>query len=210
MRKVVASAFTVLFLANVAPAVAQTTHRVTSLSSDVTTGYPAWAKRESTCNQTSTGDLLGPPGPADVTTGEVRLGPYTDGLQFSAVLSTFPAADFTLADIERLGYEERAVGGMDGYNAPYLRIFTTTDGTDFHSVIFSPSTQSGGPGSSLNWRRHEITAGTVRYDDDPGNAPDITWAELIALHGSDRVTRSASRGAARGRTRTAQRATWTR
>lgn len=33
-----------------------------------------------------------------------------------------------------------------------------------------------------------MTSGTVRYDDDGGNLPDITWGELIADHGDDTIT----------------------
>ena len=72
-----------------------------------------------------------------------------------------------LSDLTALLYSEKATGGIDGYNAAYFRIFLSGG----HDIIMSPSTQPGGPGTSMSWRRHNVLDDTVRYDDDAGNNP---------------------------------------
>jgi hypothetical protein len=42
--------------------------------------------------------------------------------------------------------------------------------------------------ASDGWRRHVVTEGTVRYNDDAGFEPDITWAELIEEHGDELIS----------------------
>src|SRR5206468_6312244 len=92
-----------------------------------------------------------------------------------------------LSDLTHVVFSEKVSGGIDGSNAPYVRIFTKDANGARHDVIFSPSTQPGGAGSTAGWRRHNVVDGTVRYDDDAGNDPDITWSQLIAEHGDDVV-----------------------
>ena len=33
--------------------------------------------------------------------------------------------------------------------------------------------------------KYDVHEGTVRYDDDAGNAPDMTWDEVLNAHGDD-------------------------
>lgn len=148
----------------------------------VTSLDESWRARESTCDQDSSGDPNGPVGDATLN-GNLVLGEFPDGDAFSGALLE-ALGGLRLRDIEALSYSERATGGQDGYNAGYMRIFTAQDG----AVIFSPSTQAGGPGSTLEWRRHNVVRGSVRYDDDAGNAPDVSWASMIAAHGDEVVT----------------------
>jgi hypothetical protein len=144
-------------------------------------GTQGWTKREGTDNGSDNGT-------AALLDGRLVL-TEPDGAAFSGVTFNAPAGT-TLADITALVYSEKASGGIDGYNAPYFRIFLNPDanGDAQDAVIYSPSTQSGGPGTTEQFRRHNVLDGTVRYNDDAG-APDseINWAALIAAHGGDQV-----------------------
>src|SRR6201995_3413172 len=81
---------------------------------------------------------------------------------------------------------------------PYFRIFTN-DGTPSpggdHAVVFSTNTQNTVPNNPQTkpinsgvWQNWVVTDGSVRYDDDAGNAPDMTWNQLITQHGTDKIT----------------------
>jgi hypothetical protein len=153
--------------------------KVSTLSSNLDVSAPAWAKRENSCDPT------GPVGSADIVGGHARLTLPVDGGNAAAGVVFNGFNGVALKDIEKVVYSERASGGIDGYNAPYFRIYLN-DYND--AVIYSPSTQPGGPGSSEGFRRHVVTAGTVRYNDDAGFNPDITWDALVAAHGDDVVS----------------------
>jgi hypothetical protein len=127
-----------------------------------------------------------PPGPV----GDARLDGHLvlDGLvddhASAGAKIDLAGRGIRLSDISALSFSERATGGQDGYNAPYLRLFTADGGR----VIYSPSTQESPPGTTAAWRRHNVAQGGVRYNDEAGFHPDITWAELIDEHGDETVT----------------------
>ena len=142
------------------------------------THYPdayGWRKREGTDSGSTNGT-------AALVDGVLRM-QEPDGAAFSGATLDMPAGTH-LSDLSALLYSEKATGGIDGYNAPYFRIFLSGG----HDIIMSPSTQPGGPGTTTAWRRHNVLDDTVRYDDDAGNSPDASYASVLAAHGNDVVT----------------------
>jgi hypothetical protein len=132
------------------------------------------------------------------TSSGVTFGPNTNNSASDAT-SGGSFRDATLKGrtlVYSAGYIHEA-GTPDNGDAPYLRIFIDnngdgfdsntvgTVGSDDHDVVFSPSTQPGacaGPATVAGscdqsgcLIKHEITEGTVRYDDDPGSAADVSW-----------------------------------
>jgi hypothetical protein len=59
---------------------------------------------------------------------------------------------------------------------------TTEDGD---SVVFTPSTQPGGEQGLDSWATHDMQHGTVRFNDDAGNGPDISWSQMLVLADED-------------------------
>jgi hypothetical protein len=163
---------------------------VSSLSSDQFAPAPAWGARSSTCG-------AGAPGAVAVADGHAKFGPYSNGDQSSAI--TYNGVDGKqLRDVSEVTYNAFYQQAADQHGGtPYFRIFTEggapatpNDLSDDHSIIFSPNTQTGAPGiiNSGEWRKWSVTAGGVRYDDDAGNNPDISWNALISGHGTDVIT----------------------
>ncbi|HEU4978360.1 MAG TPA: hypothetical protein VFT42_05660 [Solirubrobacteraceae bacterium] len=162
---------------------------VSSLSTDQFAAAPAWGSRSGT-----DGGANGP-GPVAIADGHAKLGPYADGSQFSAV--TYNGVDgMRLQDIADISYVAQYLQTTDGHGGtPYLRIFTEggnpatpNDLSDDNSIIFSPNTQPSTTVSSGVWNKWEPTKGTVRYNDDAGNNPEIPWSQLIADHGNETIT----------------------
>jgi hypothetical protein len=93
-----------------------------------------------------------------------------------------------LSAVAAFSYYMRFVASTSagGTDVPCLRIFTNGD---THDAIFSPNTQVPDPdiaeGPFHEW---VATSGSWRYDDDPGNGPDISFAALIAAHGTDVIS----------------------
>lgn len=144
------------------------------------------------------------------TSTGAKFGPYADNNSGGSVI--FRGANIqgkTLKDIAQLAYTTSYThdfnAGPDNGDAPYLRVFIDNDGDGFtgasddHDVIFSPSTQPGACAGPLPARvpsqcnssgrsiSYDVDAGLVRYDDDGGNNPDISFAQLIADHGNDKI-----------------------
>jgi hypothetical protein len=138
------------------------------------------------------------------TTAGVVFGPYSDsGSQGGSVKVTNLPTGTTLADIADLTYTAsyHHSGGSDNGDAPYLRVFLDNDGDGAvdDDVVFGPSTQkgacagSGGGSSSTQCNssdrliKYDVTKGGVRYDDDPGSTPNLSWDELVNAHKTDKV-----------------------
>jgi hypothetical protein len=79
------------------------------------------------------------------------------------------------ADLERLSFRSNA----SHPGVVYIKI--TTEG--HHSVLFSPNTQPGDEQGLGTWATHDVLDGTVRFNDDAGTNPDITWSEVLDLAG---------------------------
>ena len=167
--------------------------KVTALTEDTTgdgVAPPAWGERVSTGCGSGTGD-------ADVAGNTLRFDlPDAGGLD--AVGANFNGYNgMALEDLSKIVYHAKyEQAGADQHGGtPYFRIYTE----DFaNAVIFSPNTQ---PGANINegeWQRFSVVDGTVRYDDDAGNSPDVTWAQLIADHGEDEIAQIRIQGGCSG------------
>jgi hypothetical protein len=87
--------------------------------------------------------------------------------------------DLKLSDLERLSFRSNA----SDPGVVYLKITTEGQG----SLLFSPNTQSGGEQGVRTWATHDVLDGTVRFNDDSGTKPDVSWSEVLARHGDDQV-----------------------
>jgi hypothetical protein len=121
-----------------------------------------------------------------VTINGVVFGPYADGgTQGASILYTGKAGT-QARDINRLAYE--AMWNNDEKNdvgVPYLRLFMENGA----HVIFSPNTQptkDTEPGVMHKWN---VKDGTVRYNDDRGEGPDMSWEHFIAQHGDEAIAK---------------------
>ena len=112
---------------------------VAALSDDLDVAAPAWAARENTC----AGEGETPVGDVSIDDNLVLALPEGDGGLAAAAGVFNGLKGIRLKDVTKIAYSERGEGGVDGYNAPWFRIYTD----DFaNGIIFSPSTQPGGPG----------------------------------------------------------------
>lgn len=123
-----------------------------------------------------------------LTTDGIEFGPYADGGAAGGSVRYDGLNGQPLSSVTSLTYYMRYVSTLDtgGVGVPYLRIFTNADAND---AIFSPNTQS--PDADVaEGPFHEwvTTSGSWRYDDDPGNGPDVPFATLIAAHGTDVIS----------------------
>jgi hypothetical protein len=126
----------------------------------------------------------------------VKYGPYTDSSNEGGSLVFTGLKGLTLNDIAELTYSAGYHGDQNG-NQPYLRIFIDKNGDGFnydspgpddHDVIFSPSTQPNHPANAAGrLGKYEVVKGTARYDDDPGNNADVSWEDILAAHGTERI-----------------------
>jgi len=165
---------------------------VTALSPDPGNGDgvapPAWAERVSAGCGSGNGD-------ASVDGSNLEFD-TPDGND--AVAVSFNGYNgLKLRDISYISYHAKyEQTGTDFHGGtPYFRIFT--EGFD-HAVIFSPNTQPGAVINSGEWGMFVPTSGTVRYDDDAGNNPDISWKQLIADHGGDTIAQIRIQGGCGG------------
>lgn len=121
-----------------------------------------------------------------LTKSGVSFGPYADGGAAGGSLYYGGLNGKTLGDIAKLVYTAKyATDDSNDVGVPYLRVFLN-DGTA--DVIFSPNTQptkETAEGVLHDW---DVTAGTVRYDDDTGNGPDTPWSDIVTAHGSDTIS----------------------
>ena len=92
-----------------------------------------------------------------------------------------------LGDIVNLVYTASFLSDTDtgGVAVPYLRVFLEGD---THVVTFSPNTQPFPLIEEDVLHRLDVTEGTVRYDDDPGNGPDSPWEVIVAQHADEIIS----------------------
>jgi hypothetical protein len=142
-----------------------------------------WTARETTCG--SAGD---PVGHAAIAEGHARLGAFPDGDAVASV--TYDAGGAELGDLAELAYSAGYTQAADAHaGAPYVIVKTTDENGGEHSIVFSPNTQPGKSVSSGRWQRWSVTEGTVRYDDDAGNGPDVSWDAVASAHSDETISR---------------------
>jgi hypothetical protein len=122
-----------------------------------------------------------------MTPGCAEFGPYADGGAAGGSVFYRGLNDMRLGDIMHLVYTAKFSSDTDtgGDGAPYLRVFL--DGNN-HDVIFSPDTQPVPSVAEDVFHQWDVTQGTVRYDDDPGNGPDSPWQEIAADHADEVIS----------------------
>jgi len=124
-----------------------------------------------------------------LTPDGVAFGPYVDGGLAGGSVCFSGMNGQLLSTVRSLTYYASYVSTLDtgGVGVPYLRIFTSGN---THDAIFSPNTQAPYPdiaqGPFHNW---VATSGSWRYDDDGGNLPDISFAALMAAHGTEAISK---------------------
>lgn len=152
----------------------------------VALAIPASAQAATVPVQSLSGDFGATnPSVAKVADG-VRAGVYANGGVAGGSLFYGGANALTLGDLDELSYTITHNSSDDSpISAPYLRVFLEGDS---HDVVFSPSTQSGGAPAENVANHFDVTAGTVRYDDDPGNGPDQPWAAVVAAHAGEQIS----------------------
>ena len=89
-----------------------------------------------------------------------------------AQIRTYPH-DLKLSELERLSFRSKASDA----GVVYMKITTEGHG----SVLFSPNTQPGGEQGLNTWAKHDVLDGTVRFDDDKGESPDVSWSDAVDL-----------------------------
>jgi hypothetical protein len=137
-------------------------------------------------------------GLSEFTPDGVVFGPFTNSAaEFGGV--RFEGADVVrqpVRDIAELTYSAGFNGTSD--EPPYLRILTDVngDGFDFnnccepglddHEFLFMPSRQpAGSVGTDGRLIKYETTKG--EWDYDIPLEPDLTWDELVNLHGDEPI-----------------------
>ena len=120
-----------------------------------------------------------------LTPDGVSFGPYADGGTQGGSIVYGGLNGKPLSAVENLVYYARYVGNTTG--ALYLRVWTENDA---NSAVFDPTSQTPDPditpGPFHEW---VATSGSWRYNDDPGNGPDESFADLLAAHGTETISR---------------------
>jgi hypothetical protein len=129
-----------------------------------------------------------------LTSSGVKAGPYTDGGAAGGSLYYEGLNGATLDQVTSLIYKARYSTSNDStVGVPYLRVFTN-DGTDDHSVIFSPNTQPTPDVAEDVSHTWSVADGTVRYDDDAGDGSGpyglngAPFPDVVADHDSEVIT----------------------
>jgi hypothetical protein len=118
----------------------------------------------------------------------VKFGPYANGGAAGGSICTNSMNGQPFSDVKHLAFEARytADNNTGGVGVPYLRVFLVNDA---HDAIFSPNTQSPDPdvqqGPFHTW---VATAGSWRYDDDPGVGPDSPFGTIKQAHANEKIS----------------------
>lgn len=123
------------------------------------------------------------------TADGVTFGPYTDGGADGGSICTTSMNGQPFSDVKHLAFEARytADNNTGGVGVPYLRVFLNSNNDD---AIFSPNTQSPDPDTQQGpFHTWVATAGSWRYDDDPGNGPDSPFATIQSAHASEKISK---------------------
>jgi hypothetical protein len=121
-----------------------------------------------------------------LTASGADFGPYEDGGSAGGSVLYTGLNGKKLSDIKKLVYRASyATTDNTDVGVPYLRVFLKNNAAD---VIYSPNTQPSKDTAEGDFHNWDVTAGTVRYDDDMGNGPDSAWQDIVAAHGNDVIS----------------------
>jgi hypothetical protein len=123
--------------------------------------------------------------PVTRTTAGLAFGPYADGGSAGGSVIYDGVKGLKLSDLTALSFTAKySTDDHTDVGVPYLRVFFT-DGSD---LIYSPNTQPTKVTSENTFHTWDVRAGTVRYNDDAGNGPDMSFAAALADHGSETIS----------------------
>ena len=116
----------------------------------------------------------------------VQFGPYANGGNAGGSVRYDGANGLTLGDISELAYTiDHSSSDDSPISAPYLRIFLNNDN---HDVIFDPTQCATTVPPEDVFQTFEVTAGSVRYDDDSCTGSQQPWATVKAAHSSEVIS----------------------
>ena len=166
------------------------TSRVFLLTAVVSLGLAGTAQAATVPVTSLSGAFDGTNSSVTLTADGVQYGPYGDGGGAGGSLYYAGFNGRTLGEISDLAYTIEYNTSNDlTIGAPYLRVFLMDAANAEHDVIYSPSTQAAAASTAENVLvTHDVTAGGVRYDDDPGAGPDQAWTTVKAAHAVEVVT----------------------
>lgn len=122
-----------------------------------------------------------------LTPDGVTYGPYLDGAAQGGSVRFHGLDGQPMSVVRNLAFHMR-FNADSAATEPFMRIWTQDASGDTHDAIFTPATQqySGlGPGPFQEWLP---SAGTWRYDDDPGVGMDISFEDLKVDYGDHIIT----------------------
>jgi len=130
-------------------------------------------------------------GTVSITPDGVEFGPYANGGAVGGSLRYGSLDGAPLSDVHNLVYYMRYVSSADtaGVGAPLLRIFTDAGGAQDAISMFMPSQQTPDPDTAEGpFHEWVPTSGTWRYSPDGGAGTLLSFADLIAAHGTEPIT----------------------
>lgn len=119
----------------------------------------------------------------------VTFGPYALGGSEFGSLCTNTLNGKPFGDVKHLAFEARytAETSTGGVGVPYLRVFLNGGSDD---AIFSPNTQSPDPDTQQGpFHTWVATAGSWRYDDDPGSGADSPFLTIRNAHANEKISK---------------------
>jgi hypothetical protein len=136
-----------------------------------------------------TGSLFTTTNPTVTMTPDgVNFGPYADGSAQGGSIVYNGLNGQPLNAVKNLVYYARYVAdSAPSGDAPFLRVWTENDAND---AIFNPETQTPDPDITQGpFHEWVATSGSWRYNDDAGSTPDESFADLLAAHGTETISR---------------------
>jgi hypothetical protein len=117
----------------------------------------------------------------------VQFGPYSNGGNWGGSVRYDGADGMTLSQITQLSYKVMySAADTAPIGEAYLRIFLNNDS---HDVVFDATTCATVVPNKNVFNTFEVVGSdSVRYDDDPCNSGDHTWADVVAAHGSEVIS----------------------
>ena len=122
----------------------------------------------------------------------VHFGTYADGGAVGGSIKYSGANGKTLSDVNDFSYtfNYKQAGNVGGA-APYARIYLDSDhdGVKDSDVVLEPSfcdaTNAPAQGTDLSY---QMVGNSVRYNDDPCDHGQQSWADVVDDHGDDTIT----------------------
>jgi hypothetical protein len=150
-------------------------------------GAPGEPGKPAPVLQRLSGDFSGTNASVATSLDGVQFGPYTDGGNWGGSVRYDGADGKTLSQITQLSYNVMySAADTAPIGEAYLRIFLNNDS---HDVIFDATKcATVVPDKNVFHTFEVVGSDSVRYDDDACTSGDLTWADVVAAHGSDVIS----------------------